>query len=55
MVDKLMHRDFVEIGRLGQSYTREQILTALECPQSETEASDFALAMIADGMAFTHV
>ncbi|MBP2171357.1 hypothetical protein J2125_004549 [Erwinia toletana] len=53
LVNKLLHKEFVEIGRSGQSYTREQTIAALatESSQAETEASDFALAMITDGVA----
>lgn len=52
-VDKLLHKDFVEIGRSGQRYTREQTVAALatERSQSEIQASDFMLEIIADGVA----
>lgn len=52
MVNKLLHKDFVETGRSGQIYTREQSLSALaaETSQSEIQASDFALAILADGV-----
>ncbi|AXU95176.1 DUF4440 domain-containing protein [Erwinia persicina] len=52
-VDALLHQDFTETGRSGIRYTRQQVIDALATESGTTtiDAGDFALTMLADGVA----
>lgn len=52
-VDQLLHESFIEFGRSGQTYTKNEILQALSAESSEVAifSQDFSLAMIEDGVA----
>lgn len=51
--DYLLHQDFTETGRSGIRYTRQQVIDALATDSGRTaiDAGDFALTMLADGVA----
>lgn len=52
-INELLHKDFAEIGRSGKYYTRKQTMMSLatENDPSDIQASDFALAILAEGVA----
>ncbi|VTP13928.1 hypothetical protein PUATCC27989T_01778 [Phytobacter ursingii] len=49
-LEKLLHQDFFEIGRSGQRYDREHVISALivETSGQEIHSSDFALSVLDD-------
>ncbi len=50
LLEKLLHQDFFEIGRSGQRYDREHVISALivETSGQEIHSSDFALSVLDD-------
>jgi len=52
-MNELLHKDFTEIGRSAKYYTRKQTMAALatENDPSDIKASDFSLAILAEGVA----
>ena len=50
LLEKLLHRDFFEIGRSGQRYDREHVIRALvmETDDQQIQSNDFALSVVDD-------
>lgn len=50
-VEKLLHKDFEEIGHSGQCYNKSQTITALKMENDHPQilSEDFALTMISTG------
>lgn len=50
LLEKLLHRDFFEIGRSGQRYDREHVIRALamETDDQKIQSDDFALSVVDD-------
>ena len=50
LLEKLLHRDFFEIGRSGQRYDREHVISALamETDAQKIQSDNFALSLLDD-------
>ncbi|WP_233986534.1 nuclear transport factor 2 family protein [Pectobacterium versatile] len=48
VIDKLLHRDFFEIGRSGMRYNKRQVIDALisETVEQQIQADNFELSMV---------